>query len=108
MAQDSNTLTAADMPRATRMPREIPRTTTTSLYDSELLRRSFSLDSADSVSEAELISYFVGQKKLGGGEKNPNSLMGYGSALIPSSRDLMKSSERGRIQRANALPSQTV
>lgn len=86
-AQHSNTLTAADMPRATRIPRENPRTTTTSLYDSELLRRSFSLDSADSVSETELISYSLSEKQMREGErKSAKSMMDYGFSSRQSSR----------------------
>lgn len=78
-AQHSKTLTADEMPRATRIPRESPRTTTTSLYDSELLRRSFSLESADSVSEAELIPYPSSEKQMGKGErKSARSIMDYG------------------------------
>lgn len=71
------------------MPREIPRTTTTSLYESELLRRSFSLESVDSVSEAGLISCSVSEKQLEGwGKENSNSLMDYGVPLTLSSRGL--------------------
>lgn len=77
------------------MPRESRRTTTTSLYDSELLRRSFSLDSAESVTESELISCFVNEKQLRKGEEeNSNSLMNYGLPWTRSSRPHVIISQR--------------
>lgn len=95
------------MPRATRIPRESLRTTTTSLYDSELLRRSFSLESADSVSEAELIPYCLSEKQMGNGKrKSARSMMDYGFSQTLSSRlhDIVK----GRIGTINGPPFQTV
>lgn len=67
-AQQSKILIAADKLRAMRMPRESPRTMTTSLCDSELLRRSFSLTSADSVSKVVVISFVVDEIQPGVGE----------------------------------------
>lgn len=80
------------------MPLESPRTMTKSLYESELLRRSFSPESADSVSDSKVISCFVSKGNCGGGQSKSVSLMAYGFALSLSSRRFMVLPARGTAQ----------
>lgn len=77
------------------MPLESPRTTTTPLYESELLRRSFSLESADSVFDSRVISCFVSKGNCGGGQSKSVSLMAYGFVLYLSFPSLMMLPARG-------------